>query len=65
MKRVESPHRRRKYRRWAVTQGGNRITKIKALLVGDRNVIDSLPPDHPRRRVSLPVLRFPKEEVQS
>jgi len=63
MKRSVGPRRRRrKSRPW----GGTRITKIKCLLIGDRNVIEALPADHPRRRVSLPLLRcLEPEEAQS
>jgi hypothetical protein len=39
-------------RRWAAAQGGNRLTRLHSLLVGDQRVAEILPPDDPRRTPS-------------
>jgi hypothetical protein len=56
---VQSPKRSRKRRGWRVTIGGNQLaSRLKRELVGDHNVTDALPPDHPRRKPTLPTLNF-------
>jgi hypothetical protein len=55
------PRRKRRHRgtrRWNASLGGNRLSPIKKLLTGDANTLGALPTDHPRRRPTLPVLRF-------
>jgi hypothetical protein len=53
-------------RRWAAAQGGNRLTRLHSLLVGDQKAVETLPPSDPRRPPSLPRLRFLEmEEAKS
>jgi hypothetical protein len=44
--------------RWAAAQGGNRLTRLHSLLVGDQKAVETLPPDDPRRTPTLVKLRF-------
>ena len=45
-------------RRWVAARGGNRLDRLHQALVGDRNHVESLSEDSPRRRPTLPTLRF-------
>jgi hypothetical protein len=45
-------------RRWASFQGGNRLDRLHQLLVGDAARLNTLPENDPRRRPTLPRLRF-------
>jgi hypothetical protein len=47
---------------WAAVAGGNRLGKLRQLLVGDANTLSHLGPEHPRRHVSLPPVRFLRPE---
>jgi hypothetical protein len=50
---VSSTRPRRQSRPRTVAQGGNRLDRLHQLLVADRNHLDSLPEDHPRRRPTV------------
>jgi hypothetical protein len=60
-RRTSRPFRLPVKRRWAAAQGGNRLTRLHSLLVGDQRVVESLPPGSPRRTPILPCVRFLKE----
>jgi hypothetical protein len=62
MQKIQSPPVRRKRRRWNALVGGNRLTNFKRELTGDRNTLDPLPDDHPRRKPTLPVLHFLEDD---
>ncbi len=65
MARVLSRKSDRRKRRWTAVRGGNRLDRLHQLLVGDRNHVDALPEDHPRRRPILARLRFLEQEAES
>jgi hypothetical protein len=50
---------------WTARAGGNRLDRLHTLLVGDRNHVDSLPADDPRRRPTMPAVRLPELEEAS
>jgi hypothetical protein len=52
-------------RRWAAVQGGNRLTRLHSLLVGDAARLNTLPENDPRRRPTLPRVRFLEPTVAS
>jgi hypothetical protein len=43
---------------WAASKGGNRLSQLHQLLVADRNHLDSLAEDDPRRRPTMPRLAW-------
>ncbi len=49
--------------RWAAALGGNRLGGLRQLLAGDAHGIACLPPDHPRRKPSLPRLAWLEREA--
>jgi hypothetical protein len=60
MSYIQSKPARRKRRYFRAVVGGNQLsTRLKRELVGDHNVLDSLPDDHPRRKPRLAQLRLP------
>jgi hypothetical protein len=60
--RTRPPRKSKSARQWAVAAGGNRLDRLHQLLVGDQNHIESLPADSPRRRPTMPRIRFAEEE---
>jgi hypothetical protein len=52
------PPRKLKPRRWAAAVGGNRLDRLRALVIGDERSRETLPADHPRRRPTRPRLAW-------
>jgi hypothetical protein len=46
-------------RKWAVTKGGDRLSALHRLLVGDARTIEALPDDDPRRRPTFAARPLP------
>ena len=56
--RSTSNNPRPKRRGWSASAGGNRITRITAVLIGEQNLVNHLPADSPRRTPTLSKLKF-------
>ncbi len=48
----------RRPRRWLTAASGNRLNRLRSAIVGNANTLRNLDRNHPRRRISLPTVRW-------
>ncbi len=63
MARIPAKSPSRKSSRWSVARGGNKLGRLRSLLVGDQRGVESLPENNPRRQPTLIRLRFLEQEA--